>query len=157
MPTLNMTVWRHMTHHPLLFRCHGLCSKHCINYYVGFPRYSDLHTEGCDFLVADFTLQNQWNRHYVSKHCWSMEWCGERNNRVMLSTRWGLVHSSLGLEWESTVTFLGYNWIISSTNIKLSLSLALLLPILNLLKTKRRLLYLKTQFVPRSKHFSSRL
>ena len=27
----------------------------------------------------------------------------------------------------------------------------------NLLKTKRRLLYLKTQFVPRSKHFSSRL
>ena len=25
------------------------------------------------------------------------------------------------------------------------------------LKTKRRLLYLKTQFVPRSKHFSSRL
>ena len=29
--------------------------------------------------------------------------------------------------------------------------------ILNLSKTKRRLLYLKTQFVPRSKHFSSRL
>ena len=28
---------------------------------------------------------------------------------------------------------------------------------INLLKTKRRLLYLKTQFVPRSKHFSSRL
>ena len=28
---------------------------------------------------------------------------------------------------------------------------------LNLLNTKRRLLYLKTQFVPRSKHFSSRL
>ena len=28
---------------------------------------------------------------------------------------------------------------------------------LNPLKTKRRLLYLKTQFVPRSKHFSSRL
>ena len=27
----------------------------------------------------------------------------------------------------------------------------------NLLKTKRRLLYLKTQFVPRSKHFTSRL
>ena len=27
----------------------------------------------------------------------------------------------------------------------------------NLLNTKRRLLYLKTQFVPRSKHFSSRL
>ena len=27
----------------------------------------------------------------------------------------------------------------------------------NLLKTKRRLLYLKTQFVARSKHFSSRL
>jgi len=27
----------------------------------------------------------------------------------------------------------------------------------NLLKTKRRLVYLKTQFVPRSKHFSSRL
>ena len=27
----------------------------------------------------------------------------------------------------------------------------------NLLKTKRRLLYLKTHFVPRSKHFSSRL
>ena len=27
----------------------------------------------------------------------------------------------------------------------------------NLLKTKRRRLYLKTQFVPRSKHFSSRL
>jgi hypothetical protein len=27
----------------------------------------------------------------------------------------------------------------------------------NLLKTKRRLLDLKTQFVPRSKHFSSRL
>ena len=27
----------------------------------------------------------------------------------------------------------------------------------NPLKTKRRLLYLKTQFVPRSKHFSSRL
>ena len=26
---------------------------------------------------------------------------------------------------------------------------------INLLKTKRRLLYLKTQFVPRSKHFSS--
>ena len=25
------------------------------------------------------------------------------------------------------------------------------------LKTKRRLFYLKTQFVPRSKHFSSRL
>ena len=29
--------------------------------------------------------------------------------------------------------------------------------ILNPLKTKRRLLYLKTQFVPRCKHFSSRL
>ena len=29
--------------------------------------------------------------------------------------------------------------------------------IFNPLKTKRRLLYLKTQFVPRSKHFSSRL
>ena len=28
---------------------------------------------------------------------------------------------------------------------------------LTLLKTKRRLLYLKTQFIPRSKHFSSRL
>jgi len=28
---------------------------------------------------------------------------------------------------------------------------------LNPLKTKRRLLYLKTQFVPRCKHFSSRL
>ena len=28
---------------------------------------------------------------------------------------------------------------------------------INPLKTKRRLLYLKTQFVPRSKHFSSRL
>ena len=28
---------------------------------------------------------------------------------------------------------------------------------INLLKTKRRLLYLKSQFVPRSKHFSSRL
>ena len=28
---------------------------------------------------------------------------------------------------------------------------------INHLKTKRRLLYLKTQFVPRSKHFSSRL
>jgi hypothetical protein len=27
----------------------------------------------------------------------------------------------------------------------------------DLLKTKRRLLYLKIQFVPRSKHFSSRL
>jgi len=27
----------------------------------------------------------------------------------------------------------------------------------NLLKTKSRLLYLKTQFVPRCKHFSSRL
>jgi len=27
----------------------------------------------------------------------------------------------------------------------------------NLLKTKRRLLYLKTQFLPRCKHFSSRL
>ena len=27
----------------------------------------------------------------------------------------------------------------------------------NPLKTKRRLLYLKTQFVPRSKHYSSRL
>jgi hypothetical protein len=30
-------------------------------------------------------------------------------------------------------------------------------PIFKLLKTKRRLLYLKTQSVPRSKHFSSRL
>ena len=29
--------------------------------------------------------------------------------------------------------------------------------VINLLKTKRRLLYVKTQFVPRSKHFSSRL
>ena len=29
--------------------------------------------------------------------------------------------------------------------------------VLKLLKTKRRLLYLKSQFVPRSKHFSSRL
>ena len=29
--------------------------------------------------------------------------------------------------------------------------------VINPLKTKRRLLYLKTQFVPRSKHFSSRL
>jgi len=28
---------------------------------------------------------------------------------------------------------------------------------INLLKTKRRLLYLKTQSVPRSKHLSSRL
>jgi len=28
---------------------------------------------------------------------------------------------------------------------------------INLLKTKRRLLYLKTQYVPRCKHFSSRL
>ena len=32
-----------------------------------------------------------------------------------------------------------------------------LLSDINPLKTKRRLLYLKTQFVPRSKHFSSRL
>ena len=31
------------------------------------------------------------------------------------------------------------------------------LPYINPLNTKRRLLYLKTQFVPRSKHFSSRL
>jgi len=31
------------------------------------------------------------------------------------------------------------------------------IPAINPLKTKRRLLYLKTQFVPRSKHFSSRL
>ena len=30
-------------------------------------------------------------------------------------------------------------------------------PDINPLNTKRRLLYLKTQFVPRSKHFSSRL
>ena len=30
-------------------------------------------------------------------------------------------------------------------------------PYINPLNTKRRLLYLKTQFVPRSKHFSSRL
>ena len=30
-------------------------------------------------------------------------------------------------------------------------------PPINPLKTKRRLRYLKTQFVPRSKHFSSRL
>jgi hypothetical protein len=30
-------------------------------------------------------------------------------------------------------------------------------PHINPLNTKRRLLYLKTQFVPRSKHFSSRL
>ena len=30
-------------------------------------------------------------------------------------------------------------------------------PNVNPLKTKRRLLYLKTQSVPRSKHFSSRL
>jgi len=29
--------------------------------------------------------------------------------------------------------------------------------VFNLLKTKRRLLYLKTQSVPHSKHFSSRL
>jgi len=29
--------------------------------------------------------------------------------------------------------------------------------LLNPLQTKRRLLYLKTQFVPRSEHFSSRL
>jgi len=35
---------------------------------------------------------DQWNDH------------GERNNKVMISTRWGLVHSSLGLEWEYTVT-----------------------------------------------------
>ena len=33
----------------------------------------------------------------------------------------------------------------------------LVLPVVNPLKTKRRLLYLKTQFVQRSKHFSSRL
>ena len=33
----------------------------------------------------------------------------------------------------------------------------LLYRVINPLKTKRRLLYLKTQFVPRSKHFSSRL
>ena len=33
----------------------------------------------------------------------------------------------------------------------------ILLQLLNPLKTKRRLLYLKTHFVPRSKHFSSRL
>jgi len=32
-----------------------------------------------------------------------------------------------------------------------------LLKIFNPLKTKRRLLYLKTQSVPRCKHFSSRL
>jgi len=31
----------------------------------------------------------------------------------------------------------------------------LMLIIFNLLKTKRRLFYLKTQFVPHSKHFSS--
>ena len=35
--------------------------------------------------------------------------------------------------------------------------LVVLTAILNPLKTKRRLFYLKTQFVPRSKHFSSRL
>ena len=29
-------------------------------------------------------------------------------------------------------------------------------PLINLIKTKRRLLYLKTQSVPRCKHFSSR-
>ena len=37
------------------------------------------------------------------------------------------------------------------------LFLSLFLPYINPLNTKRRLLYLKTQFVPRSKHFSSRL
>ena len=36
-------------------------------------------------------------------------------------------------------------------------SLSVIISHLNPLKTKRRLLYLKTQFVPRSKHFSSRL
>jgi len=98
-----------MTHHPPLFRCDGLCSKHCINNHVGFPRYFDLNTEGCDFLVAYFILRNQWTRNYIAKHFYGNcvdQWNahGERNNKVMISTRWGLVHSSLGLEWECTVT-----------------------------------------------------
>ena len=38
-----------------------------------------------------------------------------------------------------------------------SLAVSLRFTRFNLLKAKRRLLYLKTQFVPRSKHFSSRL
>ena len=34
---------------------------------------------------------------------------------------------------------------------------ALFMDVVNSSKTQRRVLYLKTQFVPRSKHFSSRL
>ena len=37
------------------------------------------------------------------------------------------------------------------------INLKLMCMTFNSLKTKRRLLYLNTQFVPRSKHFSSRL
>ena len=40
---------------------------------------------------------------------------------------------------------------------KVTYGVEMLLFVINPLKTKRRLLYLKIQFVPRSKHFSSRL
>jgi len=36
-------------------------------------------------------------------------------------------------------------------------SISIISSVYNSLKTKRRLLYLMTQFVPRSKHFSTRL
>jgi len=38
-----------------------------------------------------------------------------------------------------------------------NISISTILELFNRLKTKRRLLNLKTQFVPRSKHFSSQL
>ena len=51
-----------------------------------------------------------------------------------------------------------HNTIFPRLNIKVRLtSVRTHLIVFNPLKTKRRLLYLKTQFVPRSKHFSSRL
>jgi hypothetical protein len=62
----------------------------------------------------------------------------------------------LGLFKEGSKIFHWVTWeMIQGSNI--SSSEIMYFKLLNLLKTKRRLLYLKTQSVPRCKHFSSRL
>ena len=73
-------------------------------------------------------------------------WSWEKNAESSIRCK----HTITGF---SSTCWEGLWWSIATRSGRGGLTLGLLNP----LKTKHRLLYLKTQFVPRSKHFSSRL
>ena len=67
-----------------------------------------------------------------------------------------IVAVEIGVVLKCTLQTYGNNAEESTDNVQCRLSLTTVI-LINPLKTKRRLPYLKTQFVPRSKDFSSRL